>query len=425
MSPMQTETGMRFNRAVCPGARGFGLVELMISIAIGLVMVAALVTLFVNTSRNNREMATANSVIENGRFAIEMLENDVVHAGYWSTYVPDFDDPTIEPGAVPTSTPVAIPNPCDAFNAVTWVEGDPVTNGLLGIPVQVIPSGSAVCSDIIKDRVAGTDALVIRHAARCVPGEGGCPADDPDDIFIQASLCADEMADTPYVFGRGSNGETFPLLRRNCTALAEKRRFESYIYYVRDYAVDVDDEIPTLVRSEFRLEGGTLEFREPVPLVEGVDGLWVELGIDDVSITLNDVDNAAAIVWEDEDTKERATNRGDSAPDEFVRCTADPLATPCTVAALNNVTAVQMYILARSREATLSYTDTKTYTVGAAGNIAAFNDGFKRHVYSTTVRLHNIAGRRIRPGGEDVGGGGGGGEGEEIVNPPVEPVVLP
>ena len=66
-------------------SRGFGLVELMVSIVIGLVIIAALVALFVGTSRNNREMATANSMIENGRFAIQLLEGDVVHAGFWGT----------------------------------------------------------------------------------------------------------------------------------------------------------------------------------------------------------------------------------------------------------------------------------------------------------------------------------------------------
>ena len=61
---------------------------------IGLVIIGALVTLFVNTSGNNRELARANSMIENGRFAIKVLEDDLVHAGYWGGYVPMFDDQT-------------------------------------------------------------------------------------------------------------------------------------------------------------------------------------------------------------------------------------------------------------------------------------------------------------------------------------------
>ena len=63
---------------------------------IGLVIIAALVTLFVNTSGNNRELARANSMIENGRFAIKVLEDDLVHAGYWGGFVPMFDDQTVD-----------------------------------------------------------------------------------------------------------------------------------------------------------------------------------------------------------------------------------------------------------------------------------------------------------------------------------------
>jgi type IV pilus assembly protein PilW len=97
-----------------------------------------------------------------------------------------------------------------------------------------------------------------------------------------------------------------------------------------------------------------------------------------------------------------AENRGDGIPDgDFVRC--DSL-TPCeafdatnAVPDLVNVTAVRIYVLARSREPTPGYVDTKTYTLGSAPAIGPFDDGFKRHVYTTTVRLPNVSGRRERP----------------------------
>jgi len=94
--------------------QGFSLVELMISLVIGLVILGALVTLFSSTSRANREMATANSVIENGRFAIQLLENDVVHGGFWGTHVPVFDDQTSE--EIPADVPTLVPDPCLTYN---------------------------------------------------------------------------------------------------------------------------------------------------------------------------------------------------------------------------------------------------------------------------------------------------------------------
>ena len=76
----------------------------------------------------------------------------------------------------------------------------------------------------------------------------------------------------------------------------------------------------------------------------------------------------------------------------YIRCSPD-----CALDDLMNVTSAKIYILARSREASPSYTDTKTYTLGSAGAVGPFNDNFKRHVFTTTVRLPNIAGRRISP----------------------------
>ena len=78
------------------GQRGFSLVELMVSMVIGLLILGAMTALFMNTSTGNREMARANGMIENGRLAIELLESDVVHAGYWGGYMPTFDDQTFE-----------------------------------------------------------------------------------------------------------------------------------------------------------------------------------------------------------------------------------------------------------------------------------------------------------------------------------------
>ena len=406
---------------------GLSLVELMISLVIGLVILAALVAVFVNASRGNRESATAASVIENGRFAIELLENDIVHAGYWGTYVPDFDDPTRDDDT-PTTTPFDVPDPCADFDPAVWTADNPYVEQLIGMPVQSFGGSTTVCSGVIDHatRVPGTDVLVVRHAARCTPGEDGECASDEDDVapnksmvYIQSTLCENELIAAPphYAFGRtpasGRFDPPFTFRRRTCVETpavpedwAEKRRFVSYIYWVRDFAAEVGDGIPTLVRSEFGLSpDGSLRHQEPVALVEGIDGMWVELGIDRISITNDLVRNGDPIAWEDVATRQRAENRGDGVPDVFVRCdpecTGAPPATgsgdPTPVDDLSNVTAVKVYVVARSRERTLGYVDAKTYTAGAAGLVGPFDPDFKRHLYSTTVRLPNVSGRRERP----------------------------
>ena len=135
-------------------------------------------------------------------------------------------------------------------------------------------------------------------------------------------------------------------------------------------------------------------------MIEGIEGFRVELGIDDRSNaylgepTGTPVNYAEAVDWLDPDTRTTPTNRGDGSPDgAFITCTT---ADPCTVDELMNVTAVKVYVLVRSREPAPGYTDTKVYQVGDSV-MGPFNDGFKRHVYVSTLRLPNIAGRRQTP----------------------------
>jgi type IV pilus assembly protein PilW len=73
--------------------------------------------------------------------------------------------------------------------------------------------------------------------------------------------------------------------------------------------------------------------------------------------------------------------------------------TSCTAAELTDTVAVKLWVLARTDEATPGYTDTKTYSMGSnpVVNSGPFNDSFKRHVFSTTVRINNVAGRRETP----------------------------
>lgn len=433
---MLTVFSYRRRARACPDVAGFSLVELMISMAIGLVIIGALVALFVSTSRNNREMATANSVIENGRFAIQILESDVVHAGYWSTHVPQFDDQTSR--EAPTDFPSVVPDPCRSF--ATW--DDVYVEALIGIPVQVYSKDAfldgTTCDDLVgvlpvdpDDLQPDSDVLVVRHVDTCVPGAEGCE-EVPGLAYFQATLCAVPTCASPpdmqpFVFAslpaaQADRDTLFNLRQRNlvtgAVTPAVKRRYVSSIYYVRRFATAEGDEIRTLVRSEFGLDdSGTLRHLRVEPLIEGVEALRVELGVDGVSQTLATLqisDYTVPVEWQDPESRTVASNRGDGTPDgPFMLCSsvddpdypcfdnADPAADALHAFRLAHVTAIRIHVLARSRDATRGYTDDKVYVLGnTEPNLGPYEDGeegFKRHVYSTTVRLVNVAGRRLRP----------------------------
>ena len=66
-----------------PGRQsGFSLIELMIAITLGLVILAALTSFFVQTSGNRTEMERNTRQIENGRYAIDAMREDIGLAGF-------------------------------------------------------------------------------------------------------------------------------------------------------------------------------------------------------------------------------------------------------------------------------------------------------------------------------------------------------
>jgi type IV pilus assembly protein PilW len=216
-----------------------------------------------------------------------------------------------------------------------------------------------------------------------------------------------------YVLGTGS----YPLHKRNCVGTAlpatlpitsgtvsDKRKFISNVYYIADYPnPDYPAQlVPTLVRSQFDLSSGTLAQQAPVPLIDGIEAFKVVLGIDDVSKSAAAVNYAQPVSWANPNNLVLPTNRGDGAPDHYIRCTT---AIPCTAAQLVNVVAVKAYLLVRDRDTTPGYADTKTYCLGEPDAFGTCplasqytpNDNYKRHMFITTARLVNVSGRRETP----------------------------
>ena len=55
----------------------------MISLTLGLILVAAVAPLFVYTNRNNRQNALIAGMQDQARFALSQLSRDITMAGYW------------------------------------------------------------------------------------------------------------------------------------------------------------------------------------------------------------------------------------------------------------------------------------------------------------------------------------------------------
>ncbi|HUP29609.1 MAG TPA: PilW family protein [Usitatibacter sp.] len=330
--------------------QGLSLVELMIAMVLGLVVLAALVSVFANTSASRAELERTSRQVENGRYAMELLGEELRHAGFYGE---------ANVSAVPL--PGVMPDPCST-DPVVWKSAMP-------LHVVAYDNGAALPACFTGTVKANTDVLLVRRLAACEAGSGDCPAAVAGDYYAQIAKCAAETPITPIVFDvQGS--AAFNLHMKNCTAAAGLRK-----YLVRFYYIGTDNgsgqNIPTLRRLEMGAGGRFID----TPLVEGIDQMNLEYGLDS-----------------DED----------GVPDVY---TADPPNYVCGICTnirnWSNVVSVRVNLLARNLEASPGYTDTKTYTIGrdAAGAEITVSpaDAFRRHAYTGLIRVVNAGERRDLP----------------------------
>ena len=331
-------------RASLQRNRGFSLIELMVAVTIGLMVLAALTSFFVRTSGNRTELERNARQIENGRYAVNAIRDDMTLAGFYA----DITQPT-------GSTVWNLPAACD-LTLTNITDPTKVNFGFkpdqlapqLPAPVFVYPSGVGAPSACTPNYLAGTDVIVIRRLNTETVTVASLGA-TPNQLFVQISEGKDDDKTVPYRIDLGKNSGNFKLHKLDCKAFADVRRFREQLYYVRDYSVTVGDGIPTLMRVE--LDGdATATMSNAMPLVEGIENLKVDWGID---------------------------TDGNGAPDKWSRCDA---ATPCVAADWGNVVAAKVYVLSRTLEPTTSYKDDKTYLIGLSGNTTATNDQYKRHM---------------------------------------------
>ncbi|MGH8700025.1 MAG: PilW family protein [Burkholderiales bacterium] len=330
---------------------GFSLIELMVSMTIGLMLLATLLVVFANASSARGELERSSRQIENGRYAVELLSDDLRVAGFFGE---------INVGAL--AAPAVLPDPCSTV-AADWAAAMPVH-------VQGYDEGFGAPACIPADIKPNTDILVVRRAKTCVAGAAGCEAATAGKPYVQSTLCGNEMP--PYIVG--AFGTTaFPLKRKDCATPAALREYLVNVYFISANN-RAGQNIPTLMRLE--LTGSALA---QVPLVEGIEKMNIEYGID---------------------------HDGDGQPDAYTSDPTNYTYAGCTVCtAVNNwsnVVTAQLHVLARSPERSPGHIDTKSYFLGpdAAGNaitVGPTNDGYRRHVYTAMVRIVNPAGRRDRP----------------------------
>jgi type IV pilus assembly protein PilW len=333
--------------------RGFTLVELMVTLTLGLFLALGLVQVFASSNESYDALSQAAQQIENGRFAVQTLENDLRHAGYYGEF-----------GFTATAGG-ALPDPCEKTNLTA-------VRDALGFYIQAYDAPGSSPLSCIDDAnlVPGTDILVVRRASTLTTAPGALVI---NELYMQSNADATNSANP--ILDLGHNASGFSLLRKDGATAAEIRKFLVRIYFVSPCsmpaagttctaAADGGRPIPTLKRLELGVNpvSGALEMQMQ-SIAEGIENLQFDYGID---------------------------ADGDGVPDGVA------VSAPGSVADWANVTVAQLHVLARNIKPTPGHVDNKTYDLGIAGSVTP-GDNFRRHAFTAQVRMVNPAGRREIP----------------------------
>lgn len=308
--------------------QGLSLIELMIALGLGLALSAGVVTVFIQNSRSSVQDDELARMLENGRYLVRTLSRDIAMAGFWGKY--------LDVSTTINDASVAIGQDCGdgitpwAISLANLQFLDNVTVASTGANFECLPSA---------DIVTGSDIVAIKRVS-------DSDIADLDIVTDQLYLRTNVVAATMFLGGAPA---TPPVLVGTVTNWA----YLPTIFYLRNYSFAVGDGIPSLCRAF--LNNASPPDMTSECLVEGVENMQVEFGVDDDNDFIVDFYTGAP-----------------------------------TAADMVNSVAVRVHVMARSLNPIPNYINDKTYNLGTVA-IAAANDGFIRRVFSTTIVLRNPA----------------------------------
>ena len=291
--------------------RGLSLVELMIALAISVIISLGVVNLFLQTKVSFMQDEEISRLQENGRWALRYVARELSMTGFYGNVVSG--------GIIGSTLPVA--SDC----GVGWTLDTGQSLEHLNDVTDTLAVTTYGCLST-GDVVPGTDIIAVR----------------------QAHVGTDQSS-------KLVRGSDLTLADRTPGSGVDAWEYQPQLLFVRPWSSTVGDGIPTLCTRKITRTVATLKVDDEECLVEGVENLQIEYGLD-------------------------TSSPPDFAADYY---TADP-----TAAELAEAVNARIYILTRSINEVRGYTNDKSYQLGET-TVAAANDGHYRRMLQTTVVLRN------------------------------------
>lgn len=233
----------RYSQSLPRHSKGLTLVEVMIAMVLGLILLAALSNVFIGNMQTRAEIEKVGRQIENGRFAMQTLLDDISNAGFYAGATRgDGDDDGND----------------DAFEELDFCDLSAINSRMLLPPLAT----TTTTLDCTPDHKANTSIIIVRRFSSNAAGTDTVQhcGDDAEGALAPAATCVQIDSNGVARFDRGAmeaklhDGETF----------APVRIPVAHIYYV-----DVSNN---LRRASIEWTDGNASFPDaPETLVDGIE----------------------------------------------------------------------------------------------------------------------------------------------------------
>lgn len=380
-------------------AKGFSLMELLVAMGISMVLLGALASIFATSIQTREKIDKEGQKIENARYSLDTLAEDVRLAGYYGILAPGLAGTTLVNGA--TAADYAYLDPCSTAtgNLASW-DSTGASNITVPMPIfgyeahgtGTLPTALTDCLDNYK---TNTDVLVLRRASTTAitAGSSDWVSGDP---YLQIQSCPTNQPTQPpgFIARATSTSADFSRLALDCASTSSVRRLYYRIYFISqcdDCVNNLDnnsttpgDGVPTLKMVELGMNGGSLKVKENVrTIAPNVVDMHIEYGIDTT-------DDGSIDSWTVSNNNPRQTGADGRTVVTGMRLDSN------SENRWEDVMAIKLFLITRDAKPTTGYTDTKSFIAGTK-TIAAANDAYRRRLMSTIVKLVNMAGRRETP----------------------------
>ena len=315
--------------------RGFSLIEMMISITIGLMIVAALVGVLASNSRSSKTNDRTTELQSNGRYALDHLRRELRHAGYRGY---SWAEPNTPSGAIAVS------------GSITECGG----------------AGSGFVQNIRQGIWGANDSNP--YFADCLPAANQLRGDVLVIRRVASTPSISLAANTIYFRSTYAMGEMFQGTAAPATVIGtpiDNFVIQEYVYYIGSDNNNAND--PALRRVTLKGNGEdcngtavTAALMCDEMVVSGIEHMQVQYGRLDTALNTQYY-NANGIAG-------TSTN---SFPSDW-----------------DDVNSARIWLLARNSIAEGGYTNTTPYPMGDI-TYPAQNDGFHRQLFTTVVQLRN------------------------------------